>query len=1733
MVAIDFQQLKEKYMNISKISISGYVIQTMSIILLLIWGVIFPIAGTVYADGADFGWVNTKAAPVSHEEAVRRLDDRIQHQQVERLFRKDAAQLFTATTTTLLADLAHGLQNDPALIYDYVHNHIDYAPYFGSLKGAALTMLDGSGNDFDQAALMIALLRHAGYTARFVYGTMSIPYEDLANWLGLENNPALICNFIASGGIPVSMPEDAALVDRVWVEAIIDGTPHLFDPAWKRYTETTGIDIGLAMGYNRETFLSSVTDGATVSSTHSQNLNTSGLAAELTDYSTNLVNTIQSQHPNATVDEIIGGRTIELQRMTDYPTALPFPTSNEQHWDEVPEAYTTTIRIRVNGIDETYITPEIAGKRLVLTYDGDSRPTLQLDGTVIATGNEVTTDDLHDMEIFIDHPYAALDGRYVDEAASNDPEFCGQSHSACMAPGRVKRSGTYALITAFGGTCDSLLTFRQQQLHQSLESGQPEGSEPVLGETLNIMGLTWMKETTLSNNIIAELAGVRSTTHHRMGLMSQEEGCSIDVKLQTVSTFARDDTDDADYFLASNLLNSGFEHGILEQFMGSDKPAVSTIKLLHIANAIGNPVYWVTGDTFEGIRDSLENYSEDDLELFQQRVNAGHVLVLPGDANLPLEQWTGNGYIDFHKASDNVTSILMAISGGYQGGYSASTGEVDPDFVNDNTQDFSNTDQNADTTPDVESAEPVDMATGAYLYDHTDLVIGRNAPIPISFSRSYTTGARLQKFGNNGFGYGWTHNHNIRLQESSNGNPALGRRTPADMAPMIAAIQANLDLLGNESTIHSWMVSSLTAKWAIDQLIDNVVTVSLGNTKMPFVKQPSGDFIAPPGFTTTLTKSGDSYILQERFGVTLTFAEAPDRGYRITTYQDIDGNRIDYTYSNDKLAEVVNNFGHTLILAYEGDRIVSISDSAGRTVAYGYTDNDLTSWTDPDGKISSYDYDQYHRMTRLRNPLDITMAVNTYNSRNQVIHQSVPRQGGDEVTYNFYFSGYRNVEEDPDGSTLVSYFDHQGRVIGSENKLGHRISLTYDGQDHIVAMTDAQGNRSSFAYDGHHNLISMVDPLNRKTSIEYDDQHRLRQVTDPLDHRVLLDYNDKHHLTKTTVHPQDGQSLTSEITYLASGLPDKTVDGRGITKSITYDEYANPVSSTIMEEKPVVAQYDEIGRQLSLTDQENNTTRFEYNGRGLLTSTTDPFGMMTEYMYNDDATLRSITDRNGETTTYTYTPARKIEQVTYADGSAVTLSYDKHNRPVTMADSLGTTTYTRDAAGRITAMTDANGQTVAYRYDENGNTGLLTTVIYPGNKPVTYTYDELNRLETVTNWLEQRATYTYDEAGRLISLVNFNGAVTTNTYDGADRWIASVSNTSGNNEIASFQYTLDGNGNRIKIEKQTPLSAPLPMRNQSAEYLHNRLAGTTTAVYDHDDEGRLATKDEDNTKVTYTFGSAHRLTGISDGRSFEYDGSGNRLRAVRSGVTTHYIYDIGGNLLAEADGDNNITRYYIHGAGLLAAITLQDAVYCYHYDGTGSTIAITDEDGEVANAYAYSPFGIILDTSEKFAQPFKYVGQYGVMTEADGLYYMRARYYDSDTGRFISEDPIGFGGGDVNLYGYVQNNPVNNVDPYGLSASTSAFNDLIGFLGFLYWGALQSFIPNTPTTSLGPGSIDTGLYVYDIVMADDPNRAAAMGFYDIILPWPSFADKMNSILYSFLTWGGNNPGGGALQDFEE
>jgi len=260
---------------------------------------------------------------------------------------------------------------------------------------------------------------------------------------------------------------------------------------------------------------------------------------------------------------------------------------------------------------------------------------------------------------------------------------------------------------------------------------------------------------------------------------------------------------------------------------------------------------------------------------------------------------------------------------------------------------------------------------------------------------------------------------------------------------------------------------------------------------------------------------------------------------------------------------------------------------------------------------------------------------------------------------------------------------------------------------------------------------------------------------------------------------------------------------------------------------------------------------------------------------------------------------------------------------------------------------------------------------------------------------------------------------------------------------------------RFSIQPTAMRVASRPASHSSAALSH--LGVFVRDPFTFDDEGQLF----DRSGTAFTFDDEHRLI-AAGGDTYTYDGVGNRLQATRGGTVTRYVYDASGNLLAEANGSNQILRYYVYGQGLLAMVTPSGASYSYHYDATGNTVAMTDGSQAVVNRYAYTPYGQIVGKVEApgLSQPFQYVGQYGVMAEPNGFYYMRARYYDPEVGRFVSEDPIGFDGG-LNLYAYVGGNPISAVDPTGLELRI--YNRPVTAAPLSWIGANHAFLYSTET----------------------------------------------------------------------
>ncbi|MDR4470591.1 MAG: DUF882 domain-containing protein [Nitrospira sp.] len=254
----------------------------------------------------------------------------------------------------------------------------------------------------------------------------------------------------------------------------------------------------------------------------------------------------------------------------------------------------------------------------------------------------------------------------------------------------------------------------------------------------------------------------------------------------------------------------------------------------------------------------------------------------------------------------------------------------------------------------------------------------------------------------------------------------------------------------------------------------------------------------------------------------------------------------------------------------------------------------------------------------------------------------------------------------------------------------------------------------------------------------------------------------------------------------------------------------------------------------------------------------------------------------------------------------------------------------------------------------------------------------------------------------------------------------------GTTTLGTLTYTYDGAGNRLQTGG-TFARTNLPPALTSATYnANNQQTAFGTATETYDLNGNLATSTEAGVTTTYTWNARNQLTGISSPSltaSFTYDSFGRRTGKTINGTTTNFVYD-GLNPVQEKNGAT-VTANLLTGLGIDEFFTRTDGVGVRALlpDALGSTIVLSDNTGALQTQYTSEPFGFTTQTGTASTSNYKYTGR---EDDGTGLYYYRARYYQPRLQRFIAEDPIGFVGGDVNLYGYAKGNPLILLDPIGL-----------------------------------------------------------------------------------------------------
>jgi RHS repeat-associated protein len=474
------------------------------------------------------------------------------------------------------------------------------------------------------------------------------------------------------------------------------------------------------------------------------------------------------------------------------------------------------------------------------------------------------------------------------------------------------------------------------------------------------------------------------------------------------------------------------------------------------------------------------------------------------------------------------------------------------------------------------------------------------------------------------------------------------------------------------------------------------------------------------------------------------------------------------------------------------------------------------------------------------------------------------------------------------------------------------------------------------------------------------------------------------------------------------------------------------------------------GKLSQVTDAKSHSIKYEYDSRSRPVKMTDQLGNTETYAYDTSDNLTSLKDRKGQTTTYTYDAMNRLSQATYSDGSTISYTYDSTGKVLTTTDSRsGTISYTyssSDSCGsgcdstsyKIASETTPLGS-VSYTYDDIGRRSGMTV---SGQSAVNYSYNAVGRLTSIDTTINGSAAHFgigYDTLDRRTSLTLPNGVSVNYGYDNASKLLDIQHLNSSNQAFESLTYTYDAVGNKTKMSRPS-VSLPLSAAASNTSYNEaNHVLSFNDKAITYDANGNMTSVANTCGTTTYTWDARNRLTGISGFNtdcialtaSFQYDALNRRIGKTINGTATQYLYD-GMDIIQEKQNES-ITANYIRTLNIdepLARIKSDGTVRYYHADAQGSIIDLTDGSGNVKTTYTCDPFGNVTISGETSDNPFQYTGR---ENDGTGLYYYRARYYSPEMHRFISEDPIGFEGGDINFYVYIANNPVNYVDLLGLS----------------------------------------------------------------------------------------------------
>jgi RHS repeat-associated protein len=610
----------------------------------------------------------------------------------------------------------------------------------------------------------------------------------------------------------------------------------------------------------------------------------------------------------------------------------------------------------------------------------------------------------------------------------------------------------------------------------------------------------------------------------------------------------------------------------------------------------------------------------------------------------------------------------------------------------------------------------------------------------------------------------------------------------------------------------------------------------------------------------------------------------------------------------------------------------------------------------------------------------------------------------------------------PAARQTTAVIDSLGRITQSQTTGILPVNTSYDPQGRPATIAQSSGADErliSFAYNPQGYLDSVTDPVGRQVKYQYDLAGRVTRQTLP-DHReILFSYDANGNLAELLPPGRPGHRFTyTPVNLTESTVPPDVAAGSNSTL-YRYNLDKQPTQVQRPDGQTIDYNYDSAGRIGSITVPEGNVS-YSYNSTtGKLTSVTTQDGLGLNYTFS--GALPTQTGWSGTVSGNvgkTYDNDFRVGTVSVNGANPFSYQYDNDSLLTGVKNAaLGINlTLTRNAQNGLLTGTALGSLTDSYSYNGFGEvTGYLAKHATADLYKTDVSRDKLGRItqkiETVGGSTSTRTfDYAYDVAGRLVE-VKLNGTIQSS-------------------------YGYDDNGNRTDLNGA-------PIAHYDAQ---DRLLDYNNATYDYTANGELKTKTVGNATTSYHYdvlGNLRQVT-LPNGTAIDYliDGQNRRIGKQRNHVLEQgFLYQDQLKPIAELDGNSQIVSRFVYatGANVPDLMIKGGATYRLIKDHLGSPRLVVDiATNTVMQQMDYDVWGNVIQDSNPGFQPFGYAG--GLYDRDTHLVRFGARDYDAETGRWTAKDPIGFGGGDTNLYGYVVSDPVNKMDLLGLDTITVGVN---------------------------------------------------------------------------------------------